>query len=394
MAVDEQIFVPDIGFRPAETLIALVPVTRSTEGLRVTLERAVAAPGGTNVMLTMTGAPSPDRREMPRFATDNVSIREPGGRVISQLRWNNGVGRIGGPPSSELETIRRTVSFEALSPGTREAELTVSGVTVPLTFEPGSGSGVRAHSVQATVEHHGITVAAQRIALSGNSTAIQLAVWPRDQRSTVYMIGTSLGPNACDIGLRDDAGRVYGGQRSLGDGYRRDGFTEVAIFPRMPADVRTVSLEIATVCLNEQTEDLTLPVGFDGEIALAGLTGCAKVGRESDESRSQRTDRLAARMSLMPPGSPPPPDEQYGRIEVECGDGPWLGDRRLIRSGSVWIADRARGHSSPYDHRGWTLSVADPTGEATQVNTSSALVQYRGPWSLEIALPPRAGLRR
>ena len=389
MAVDEQIFVPDIGFRPADTLIARVPVTRAAEGLTVTVERAVAAPGGTNVMLTMTGAPSSDRREMPRFATDTVSIREPGGRVIPQLRWNNGAGRVGGPPASPLETVRRTVSFEALSPGTRQAELTVSGVTVPLTFDPGSESGVRSHSLESTVEHHGITVRALRIAFAAASTAIQFLVRPQDERTTVFMIGMSLGPNRCDVGLRDDAGRVYGGQRTLGDGHRGNVFTEVAIFPALSADVRAVSLAIETVCLIEQTEDLTLPLGLDGEITLGGLTGRAKVVRESEERRSQRTERLAARMSLMPPGYPPPADEEYGRIEVECGDGPWSGDRRLIRPGNVWIADRTRGHSSSYDHRGWMLSVADPTGEATEVTTSSALVQYRGPWTLEIALPER-----
>jgi len=390
MALEEHIYVPDIGFRPVETVIARVPVTRSAEGLTVTVERAVAAPGGTNVMLTMTGAPSPDRREMPRFATDIVSIREPGGRVIPQLRWSNGAGRVGGPPASPVETIRRTVSFEALSPGTREAELTVSGVTVPLAFESGATAGVRSHSVEATVEHHGITVQAQRIAFAAASTAIQFLVRPQNERSTVFMIGMSLGPDQCDVGLRDDAGRVYGGQRSLGDGHRGNVFTEVAIFPALPADVRAVSLAIETVCLTEQTEDLTLPLGLDSEITLGGLTGHAKVVRESEERRSQRTERLAARMSLMPPGYPPPADEEYGRIEVECGDGPWIGDRRLIRPGNVWIADRTRGHSSSYDHRGWMLSVADSTGQAATVTTSSALVQYRGPWTLEIALPDRS----
>ncbi len=42
-----------------------------------------------------------------------------------------------------------------------------------------------------------------------------------------------------------------------------------------------------------------------------------------------------------------------------------------------------------FSHRGWVLSVPDPSGNATTVTTSSALVQYRGPWILEIALPPR-----
>lgn len=389
MAVDEQIFVPGIGFRPVETLIARVPVTRAAEGVTVTVERAVAAPGGATVTLLITGAPSADSREMPRFAADTVTIREPDGRVVEQHRWNCSAGRVSGPPSSALETIGRTVSFPALAPGLREAELTVSGVTVPLAFERGSASGIRSHALEASVEHHGITVAAQRIAFTAESTAIQFMVRPHDPRSTVYTIRMSLGPDQCDAGLRDDAGRVYGGQRSLGDGHRRDGFTEVAIFPALPADVRTVSLAIETMCLTEQTDDLTLPLGFDGEITLAGLTARARVVRESDERRAQRTERLGARMSLMPPGSPPPPDEHLGHIEVECGDGPWLEERRLIRPGSLWLTDRTRGCSMSFDHRGWTLSVADPTGDATAVTISSALVQYRGPWTLEVALPER-----
>jgi hypothetical protein len=388
VAVDEQIFVPDIGFRPVETVIARVPVTRAADGVSVTVERAVAAPSGTNVMLRMTGAPGADRRDMPRFAADTVSIREPDGRVVEQHRWNCSVGRISGPPSSPLETIRRTVSFAALAQGLREAELTVSGVTVPLTFDPGSASGVRSRAIDASVEHHGVAVTAQQIAFSGESTALQFVVRPRDERSTVYMIGMSLGPDQCDVGLRDDAGRVYGGQRSLGDGAGRDGFTEIAIFPALPTDVRAVSLAIETVCLTEQTEALTLPFGFDGEIALGGLRGHAKVVRESDERRAQRTERLAARMSVMPPG-PTPPDEQFGRIEVECGEGPWLGDRRLIRPADLWLSDRTRRPNMSFDHRGWVLSVPDPSGEAAAVTISSALIQYRGPWTLEIALPER-----
>lgn len=391
MAVDQQIFVPDIGFRSADTLIAQVPVTRASAGRTVTVDRAVSGPGGVDVVLTITGAPSDDTRQMPPFATDRVTIREEGGRTVTQLLWRCGAGRIAGPPATALETVRRTLATMPLTPGTNNAELEVCGVTVPLQFEPAARAAVPAHPLDAVVERHGIAVAGRRIAFAENTTAIELTVAiPGDARAAIYMIGMSLGPNACDVGLRDDAGRVYGGQRTLGDGHRGGVFNEVALFPALPADVRSVSLEIATVSVIEQTPDLTVPLGFDGEIALAGLAGSAKVLRESDTQRQLRNERLPVRMSVLPPGAPVPADAQWDRVELECGDGPWLGDRRLIRPGSLWLTDRTKGCSFSYSDRGWVLSAPDPTGDAREVTISSALVQYRGPWRLEVVLPPRS----
>lgn len=389
MTVADTIFVPDIGFRPAEVVIARVPVTRAEAGRTVTVERAVAGPSGVDVVLTITGQPSANTNEMPPFASEPVTIREEGGRSVSQVPWRSGVGRISGPPSSVLETVRRGVTLEPLSPGTRRADLSVSGVTVPLEFEPATVVGVPTFALDAIVERHGIAVAARRIAFLPDSTAIELTVSLHDERSAMYMIGMSLGPNACDVGLRDDAGRVYGGQRTLGDGRRGRDFRDVAVFPALPADVRTVSLEIADVTIVEQTDDLTLPVGFDGEIRLGGLTGHAKVLRESDETRALRRERLAARLSALRPGREPPPDEDARRIEVECGDRPWIADRRLIRPISLWLTDRRPGCSTSFSDRGWVLSVPDPSDDTLEVTISSALVQYRGPWRMEIALPPR-----
>lgn len=389
MIVDEQIFVPDVGFRPVDTMIARVPVTRAAAGRTVTVERAVSGPSGVDVVLVITGAPSGDTRQMPSFATDPVTVREPGGRTVTQILWRCGVGRIAGPPANALETVRRTLATEPLDPGTNTAELDVCGVTVPLEFEP-ARTAVPAYPLDAVVERHGIAVAGRRIAFAENTTAIELTVAVSgDARTAIYMIGMSLGPNACDVGLRDDTGRVYGGQRTLGDGHRGGRFHEVALFPALPAGVRTVSLEIAMVSVIEQTPDLTLPLRFDDEITLAGLTGHVRVLRESDAQRERRRERLPVRMSVLPPGAPRPADEEWGRVELECGEGPWLGDRKLIRPDSLWLTDRAKRCSYSYSDRGWVLSAPDPTGDVNEVTISSALVRCRGPWQLDIPLPPR-----
>lgn len=391
MAQGGQVFVPDIGFRSADTVIARVPATRAAAGRTVTVERAVSGPDGVDVVLSICGDPGGDRSRMPAFASDAVTLREATGRVVAQKMWPSSVGRAG-IPGATVETVRRTLATEPLTTGTRRAELEVSGVTVPLEFEPAMATAVPAHPLNAVVLRHGIAVAGRRIAYAADSTAIELVVSvPGDERAAIERIGLSLGPNACDVGLRDDAGRVYGGQRTLGDGQRGREFREVAVFPALPADVRTISLEIADVCVIEPALDLTLPLGFDGDFTLAGLAGYAKVLRESDEQRELRRERLPARMSVRGPGRPMPPDEQWGRIEVECGEGPWAGDRRLVRPNSLWLTDRTKGCTYAYSDRGWVLSVPDPSGEARDVTISSALVQYRGPWELHIELPARGG---
>ena len=394
MATDEQIFVPDIGFRPVETLIARVPVTRSADGLAVTVERAVSAPGSVDVVLRLTGQADPDGGRLPSFATDPVTLVEPDGRAVGQIPWRTAMGRLGGPPGTTLETVRREIALQPLSPGTREATLSVSGVAIPLAFEPGDTLAARSYPLGTTADRHGITVSARCIAFTAESTAVDLAVRLAMAGAHVRSLGMSLGPNCSDAALRDDQGRFYGAQRAISDtrpSRERDGeYRETAVFPPLPRDVRAITLEIADITVVEPTDDLTLQVGFEGEIALAGLTGHARVLRESDEVRAQRAERLVARLSLMPPGSPPPPDEGHGRIELECGEGPWSGDRRLVRPDGIWLTDRTRRPNMSFDHRGWVLSVPDPSGDAAAVTISSALVRHRGPWTLEIALPDRS----
>jgi len=388
VAVDEQIFVPDVGFRSADTMLARVPVTRAEGGRTVTVERAVAAPHGVDLVLTITGEPDADRRRMPSFATDPVTIVEPDGRTVAQLPGRGGFGRMGGPPASALETIRRSLTTGPVGPGTRSATLSAGGVTLPLEFEPAAVAAVPAQTLDASVERHGISFMARRIAFPPDSTAIELAVMPADERQRIDMIGLSLGPAECSVGLRDDAGRTYGGQRTLGDGYRGGIFNEIALFPALPADVRTVWLEMEHVSVIVETEELTLPVGSDQEITLAGLTAQARVLRESDEARAQRHERHAVRVSVNDPRFlPPEPPEHV--IEIECGHGPWSGHRRLIRPDSAWASDRGKRCSMSFSDRGWVLHISDPSRDATEVRVSSALVQYRGPWTLEIALPER-----
>lgn len=384
MAVDETIFVPDIGFRPADVAVARVPVTREYVGRTVVVERAVSSPNGTELVLSITGEHDEDRQRMPPWAEDRVTLHEPGGRVLEQKPWPRSAGRIGAPRSN-TETVRRTLTLEPLSAGTRAAELRVSGVAVPLEFEPGTLGGARSYPLDAVDERHGILVAARRIAFAADSTAIQLEVsLPKDERRVIRSIGTSLGPGACDVTLRDDAGRVHSGQRALRDGLCRRDLREVAVFPALSVGVRTMSLEIGDVTVSEQTEDLTLPVDFEGDITLGGHAGHAKVQRETDESRAERLARHAARAQLLCDGRDQPPAESV--IEMECDAGAWLGDRRLLRPDSLWLTDRRQGCSFSFSSRGWVLSVPDHSGDAAEVTISSALVQYRGPWKLEIPL--------
>jgi len=209
----DAVFVPGLGFRPAEVAIGQ-PVTREHEGRTITIERAAAGPAGTDVVLTDSGRCEWENTRMAPWANEPVRLRDGSGLVYGQRGWGGGTGRRGSKDDPRLQTIHRQLSLEPLPAGTREAELLVGDAVLPLAFEPSLIAGVRATSLDVSTARHGVALRAVRIARGAEDTAIELALSvPDDERRVVRAIGASPfgGPHAHQppVTFRDDAGATY-----------------------------------------------------------------------------------------------------------------------------------------------------------------------------------------
>ena len=210
----DAVFVPGVGFRPAEVAIARVPVTREHAGRTITVERAAAGPDGTEIVLSDTGRCEWDNTQMAPWANDPVRLRDGSGHVFGQRGWRGGTGRRGSKDDPRIQTIQRELTLEPLPAGTRTADLLVGDAVLPLEFESSAVAGVRAVALDVTTSRHGVAVRAVRIARSAEDTAIELALSaPDDERRVVRAIGASPfgGPHGHQppVTFHDDAGTTY-----------------------------------------------------------------------------------------------------------------------------------------------------------------------------------------
>ena len=117
----DAVFVPGVGFRPAEVAIARVPVTREHAGRTITVERAAAGPDGTEVVLSDTGLCEWDNTQMAPWANDPVRLRDGSGHVFGQRGWRGGTGRRGSKDDPRIQMIQRELTLEPLPAGTRRS---------------------------------------------------------------------------------------------------------------------------------------------------------------------------------------------------------------------------------------------------------------------------------
>lgn len=419
MAIDEQIYVPDVGFRPIQTTLARVPITRAAGGLTVTVERAVSAPASVDVILTITGEADPDGRRMPSFATDPVTIVEPDGHAIDQIPRRTATGRMGGPPGTALETVRREVALqtarviddrgreiptrarwstgpvlrtagpgqatlqwtlvlEAPQPQARELTLTFDGPagdwTVGLPLAPIKASGTPARTFDATDTRQGITVAARALARFSEWTVVELEAY-LDPPSTEtgparrYVLGLGASMHGSRVSgdqivLRDDLG---GREPQTGrpcpepmGGKQR----EAVSFAPVPDGRRSATVEIGAIWVQEgYGEKITLRVPSEAEIIAAGCQATAVVTRAQDAY-----EKPAVKVEIVPKAGDA--DRRLVFMQgVELASGPQVGMQIMHCVGKLPV-----------------VTVPDPTAQAPEVTLSGPVVETRGPWKVRIPL--------
>jgi hypothetical protein len=165
--------------------------------------------------------------------------------------------------------------------------------------------------------------------------------------------------------LRDDAGDPHHEQgQSFVDPVARR-YREVVVFPALPANVRSGTLEVSNLWSQEFGDaPTTVSVPGEADIHVADCDAHLVVSRVGDHAETIRVtvaapERESERQllyfeNLVIPGGDP--RGTIGMSMVHC-----IGQR-------------------PY------LDLPDPTFKVSEVTLGSPVVQLRGPWTLEIPL--------
>ncbi len=384
-AADDLVFVPRIGFRSVHARGTRANVVAENDGRTLT---AAITPDrdGIRLQFTVTGIPMELRPGLNRLE-DPVRIRDDRGRDISTPRPRWQVGGSFGRAADGTATLSYTTLLEPLAPDVRSVELELSGAAgdwkVRIPVEPEGFAGARARAIDAADMKHGVAVAARLVARSESDTVIELEAYlhppepvedPRPARRWVKGIGCSMGgapmsgyPMREPLLLRDAAGGEHREHRqSFIDPVARK-HREVVTFPALATDVRSATLEIPDVWMQQITdESITLPVPGEADVHVAGCDAhiaASRVGEYADRIRIDVAPRdEAAERQLL-----------YLENVVVPG-----GDPRGTIGMSITHCTGAR----PY------VQVRDPTASVTEVTLRSPVVRLRGPWTLAIPLAP------
>lgn len=375
------VFIPQRGFLPAQALGTRTNVVVDRDG-HTFIGSVFPDRDGIRVQFTVSGVHGEtpiglNLCPLPLRATARV-VDDCGCEVGPRPRWmTGGFLKDAGDGTS---TLNWTLILESPAPDAGHLRLSFDGPAgdwvVELPLGPIPAAGVPGRAISASETKHGITLAARAVARSDDLTAIELEAYldpPSEETgpSRRYVLG--IGPcmysgRLCgdQVVLRDDAG---GRHLEIGrpcdepvGGKRREAVT----FPALHGDVRSGTVEVDVVWVQEGHDGtVTVPVPGEADVTFAGCDGHVVTSRK--------------------PGA-----YTQGSVSVEVTPKDPDADRQLVFCGDV---DAGSGGQAALGMNvqqcvGKTpvVTVPEPTGTATEVKLSGPVVQYRGPWRLEIPL--------
>lgn len=389
---DELVYVPQVGFRRAHALgtrenfvlergarLFIAGITPTRDGCR--LQFTVS---GLDVDLPVPASDCVGGECFPyRRFEDPVAIRDDKGRDVSSPlpRWS--VGGFFRRTADGSAMLNYGTVLAPLRPDVSHVAVDLSGVAgewhVEIPVAPAELLGPLGAPIDAWDTHHGVTIAARTVARSTEMTAIELEAYldPPDEadqriRRRVRGIGASLGARLCgdQIVLRDETGAVHfedarGPMAGAAIDQGGKGHREVAIFPGLSDDMRSVALEIENVWINERSdESITVPLPGETDIRIAGYDARVTVTRL-------------------------PGVYTAGSVRVEIAPRDLEADKQLVFIEGV-NADVAARTGMRIEHsigKRPVVEVPEPTGKATELTLRAPVVQLRGPWRLTIPLP-------
>jgi hypothetical protein len=254
-------------------------------------------------------------------------------------------------------------------------------VNVPIAVaEP---AGIAARAIAVSDEHHGVVVTATAVARSREVTAIEIegdivdepGVETTSRVRYLQGIGASNQRGLANelLMLRDDQGHQHLERHFRGQPGARQ--RQVASFPGLPDEVRSGTIEIPFVVVQQRTEEIpTAPVPGETEMRFLGCEFTVVTSRTgADNGRPIREGR---------------PDYDGPRVRVEIRPKDADAPKQLLQFSMPRVegAPDVGMWGSQIAGKAPVVEVPDPSGEATAVKLRGPVLKLLGPWRLELPL--------
>lgn len=375
------VFIPQRGFMPARALGTGSNVIVERDGMTFT-GAVFPDRDGTRVAFSVEDiaaeVPKPDAGcALPLNASSRV-VDDQGRALRPRARWITGgnLRDTGGGMAKLLWTL----ILESPAPDARHLVLTFDGPagdwTVRLPLERVDPIGTPARAVDATDTKNGVTFAARAVARTGSLTAVELEAYldpPSEDTGPGRRYVLGIGPTMCSgrlcsdqVILRDERGGMHLEVGRPCDepvgGKRREAVT----FPALGSDVQSGTIEVDVMWVQDgYGHTATVPLPGETEVSIAGCDALVVASRT-------------------------PGVYTEGRVRVEFAPKDPEADRQLVFCQGVDAGsggDNALGMQVEHCF-GKTpiVSVPEPTGTAREVTVRGPVIQYRGPWRLDIPL--------
>jgi hypothetical protein len=382
MAADPLIFVPGMGFRPSASATLPTPVSAERGEWSVTIERFLRSAEKTELVFSLTGPGGPPlsgagfaRPDPPPWMHLPISLRHSGGTIELTNEGRQGPSGFSTRPGTHLRTIHPTVRFPPLPAGTMELEVVFDGApgnwAVPVSLTSSTQYGLPAKALDASDSHHGVTLTSRGVARSDTTTAVDVyaSLEPTPEPRFMRSLGVKrhVRGDEPQFDLSDDTGRKVR-EFAVFDDEVANGreLHQVLVFPELSAT--------ATRCM------LTIP-----DVVLAEHNGAwTTVAVPSESNIRFGTFDVRATVTQVHAHRGP-------AVRVFLDDGDWRDDRRLLYPETVWINGRHGGigrEGAPSPGEPTSVTADNPEEDAREVMLESPVVRLRGPWRLELELPP------
>jgi hypothetical protein len=198
---EQIVFVPELGFRPADTRVLPEPAAATLAGTTVTILAVAAGPGQTDVVVEWAPPELPEGPDNWVLWIDRSGVHQ---RPPPELDTLLVVGSKHHAPNRIEHRFRsgsgydlRELTFPPLGGGVEGAELRVVRADqewrVPFTLAP---SDFRGAAALCAMDHEGISLRATAVARRGNRIVIDVDGRTGDPRAHVSTLGRDGGPGA------------------------------------------------------------------------------------------------------------------------------------------------------------------------------------------------------
>jgi hypothetical protein len=383
---EELVFTPNLGFRSAQLLESPANLVIERDGLTLTAN-LVCDRDCTTLHFTVLGFdPPPDFDAIPYYHVKaSATVRDDHGRTVApHPRWHTG-GMVHRRSDGSL-ILDWQLKLVRLEPDVRSVELSFGGpagewtVSVPIAIV--EAAGIPAKPVSVSDEHHGIVVTATAVARSPEVTAIEIeadvvdepGVEPKSRVRYLQGIGANHQRGLANelLMLRDDQGHHHLEHAVMSQPGPRQ--RQVASFPGLPDDVRSGTIEVPFVVVQQRTEETpAVPVPSETELRFLGCEATISTSRTSGDEAPIREGR---------------PDYRGPRVRVEIKPKDAEAATQLLYFSrpavdgapdvGMWMSQRA---GKPP-----VVETPDPSGTANAITLRGPVLKLLGPWKLEIPL--------